>query len=456
MESKPEDKKIETVKVEEAKTENDKVEDKKEEPLTVTAAVKTTNEDIENTVEENDLISKDLTWDELGVSEEIKKALLEMEFIKPSKIQSTTFPLVMKNPPGHLIAQAKNGAGKTGAFGIATISRIDKSNPNIQAIVFAHTRELVNQIEGVLKNIAKYTQIKITALKSDSHDLGQIVVTTPGSFEGTFIKRKKIDLLKDLKILVLDEADYMVNQETTKIICDKTFKMFHDNKFSVQVLFFSATFSQENFKTIKKYFKKANMIEIKKEELTLNNVKQLYYNAKKREDKITFVEEYLKRNIQNERVIIFVNTKEFTVRLQQTLREKGYKVFILMGGDMDPKERDATIKKFEAGEIQILITTNLLARGYDERLIKLVINFDVPTKPDPRTKAYVADVENYLHRIGRTGRFGTKGIGLTLLSGDQDLRLIRQIEEFYQIKMEEITDLEELLKQFKEYLLISY
>jgi hypothetical protein len=110
---------------------------------------------LENLVEENDLLAKDQTWDEMGVNEKIKEGLLEMDFIKPSKIQSTTFPLIIKNPPNHLVAQAKNGAGKTGAFGLGVLSRIDEKNKNIQAIIFAHTRELVNQIADVLSKMAK-------------------------------------------------------------------------------------------------------------------------------------------------------------------------------------------------------------------------------------------------------------------------------------------------------------
>lgn len=438
----------------EAKPEEAKQETTNEEP----EVVKTTNEEIENTVEENDLISKDMTWDDLGVNEDIKKGLLEMGFMKPSKIQSTTYPLIMKNPPGHLIAQAKNGAGKTGAFGLGIVSKIDTSKDNIQAIVFAHTRELVLQITDVLSKIAKFTKIKITAIVPQVKitEYGHIVVSTPGSFETHFLKKKaSLDQLKDVKCLVLDEADFMVTNEVTIRICDSTFKKFHDNKFSVQVLFFSATFTPENFKTIKKYFKKANMIELKKEELTLNNVRQLYFKTENRDKKVDFVEEYLKNSFEQERVIIFVNTKDFTVRLQQTLTKRGYKVYILMGGDMDPKNRDETIKRFNSGEIQILITTNVLARGYDEKLVKLVINFDIPVKHDNKTKTTVADVETYLHRIGRTGRFGAKGIGLTLITKDEE-NYLKQIEQHYGSKIEQINALDDLIKEFKEFLLINY
>jgi ATP-dependent RNA helicase DDX19/DBP5 len=443
---------------EEKKEEKSAFEDVKEKPSETDKndiPVRSTVEDIENLIEENDLISKDETWDEMGVKESIKEGLLEMDFIKPSKIQSTTFPLIMKNPPIHLIAQAKNGAGKTGAFGLGILSKIDESNKDIQAIVFAHTRELVNQIAEVLKKMAKKTNIQVDALlQSDEKDkaLGQVVVITPGHFDNVFLKRKSYKL-DSLKNLVLDEADYMLTNEITLKVVDKTFKLFQDKKLKVQILFFSATYTPKHYKIIKQYYKKANMIELKREDLTLANVKQLYYIANGPEGKIDFIEEYLKRSIENERVIIFVNSRDFTVKLQTKLKEKGYKIYILMGGDMDPKNRDETIRRFQNGQIQILITTNLLARGYDEKLVKLVINFDIPIKPDPiHHDKKITDYATYLHRIGRTGRFGTKGIGLTLLKGKEELKSLKEIESYYKAEMHEIKSLDELTDEFKKFL----
>ena len=414
---------------------------------------------LENLVEENDLLAKDQTWDEMGVNEKIKEGLLEMDFIKPSKIQSTTFPLIIKNPPNHLVAQAKNGAGKTGAFGLGVLSRIDEKNKNIQAIIFAHTRELVNQIADVLSKMAKKTEIKVNALlpsENKNVEVGQVVVITPGHFDNVFLKKKAYKL-DSLKVLVLDEADYMLTNDVTEKVVNKTFKFFQDKKLPVQILFFSATYNQSHYKRIKQFYKKANMIELKREELTLDNVKQLYYIANNQDGKVDFIEEYLKRSIENERVIIFVNSRDFTVQLQQKLVSKGYKVYILMGGDMDPQNRDETIKRFKNGEIQILITTNVLSRGYDEKLVKLVINFDIPNKPDnnnPNRK--ITDYATYLHRIGRTGRFGTKGIGLTLLSGKEELKYLKEIESFYKCQMTEIKSLDELTKEFKEFLYKNY
>jgi ATP-dependent RNA helicase DDX19/DBP5 len=405
--------------------------------------------------DENELFDQNATWESLGLTDNLRTGLIEMGFIKPSKIQASTYPSVMKKPYSHLIAQAPNGSGKTGAFGIATLARVDESINAIQAIIFAHTKELVVQITQNLTLMAKNTKIVVSGLEKDKmpkkNEIGQVVITTPGTFENTFLQKKMYDFSK-LKILVLDEADYMIGTDLTMNICDKTFKYFTKNEMQVQVIVFSATYTPENFQTFKKYFKKAVMIAVKKEMLTLKNVKQLYFHCKSREEKVEFVEDYLKRSMENERVIIFVNTRDFTAKLQAKLISKGYKVYILMGGNMDPQERYQTVEKFKKGEIQILITTNLLSRGFDEKLVKLIINFDIPTKKNNQSGMIEVDMENYLHRIGRTGRFGTKGIGLTLISDGKELNMIKELEDFYKSNIQQIKSLDDLLDDFKKLL----
>jgi len=156
----------------------------------------------------------------------------------------------------------------------------------------------------------------------------------------------------------------------------------------------------------------------------------------------------LKSSIENERVIIFINSRENVINLQSNLVKRGYKVFLLMGGDMDRDERDETVKRFKNGEIQILITTNLLSRGFDEKLVKLVINYEMPIKYE-NNKARGVDLECYLHRIGRTGRFNTKGIGLSLVLG-REVEWVEEIEKFYSCKMDKITSLDEMMAEFKK------
>ena len=162
------------------------------------------------------------------------------------------------------------------------------------------------------------------------------------------------------------------------------------------------------------------------------------------------IEEYLKTSIENERCIIFVNTARYTIELKEKLSQKGYKVYLLMGKDMDRENRDLTIKKFISGEIQILITTDIISRGFDEKLVKLVINFDIPVNWEKRDEpAY----DTYLHRIGRTGRFGTKGIGLNLVKDDDRIHeydLLMQIEKYYSSHIVEIKSIDSLMEEFKK------
>ena len=409
---------------------------------------------IKNMIEDSFLLTSVKTWDELGIKPEIKKGLLEMDFISPSKVQSTTFPLIMKEPRLNVVAQAKNGSGKTGAFGLGVISSIDENSKNIQAVVFAHTRELVKQIEEVLTKMAKYTKVKVTALlsgESEPNEYGQIIVITPGHFENCFLKRNKGEI-NNLKMMVLDEADYMLTNEVTSKVFDRTFKLFQKAQMKVQILFFSATFDVRCFKFIKRFYTNAYMIELKKEELTLDNVSQLYEVCETPDKKVSFIEEYLKISQGSQRVIIFANKRDYVVKLQENLLKRGYKVYILMGGDMALSNRDETIKKFSKGEIQILITTDLLSRGYDERSVKLVINFDLPVKKT-RDGNFEPDYETYLHRIGRTGRFGTKGIGVNLCCGKRDMDVLKSIEKYYKTKIEKMKSLEELLEELKKFYL---
>ena len=453
-ETKKEDTKEETKK-EDAKEEANEVEDAGEKG-DVEVPVKAQVDEkvgLKNMVDDNFLLSTVTTWEQLGVKEEIKKGLLDMRFAIPSKIQSTTFPLIMKEPRTHLVAQAKNGSGKTAAFGLGVISSIDTSMKDIQAVVFAHTRELVIQIEDVLKKIAKFTEIKINAILTGSNEppeYGQIIVMTPGHFENCFLKKNK-DLLKNLKLMVLDEADFMLTNDVTSKIVDRTFNLFKKNKWNVQILFFSATFDTKCYKFIKRFYDNAYMIELQKEQLTLENVKQLYKSCKDPKEKVKFVEEYLKVSLGSERVIIFSNRRDNVLKLRENLLNDGYKPYILMGGDMALSNRDETIRRFRNGEIQILITTDVLARGYDEKLVKLVINYDLPVKKT-RNGNFEPDCETYLHRIGRTGRFGTKGIAVNLCCGKRDMEIILSLEQYYKTKVEEMKSFDELIKELKKYI----
>jgi len=398
---------------------------------------------------ENEYLAKE-SWDEIGVKDNIKKGLLEMNFIKPSKIQAVAFEIINNYPDKHLVAQSQNGSGKTAGFSVPTLNKIDEKVDEVQAIIFAHNREMTNQIAKICLSISKHTSIKVSAIKKEnSAEKGHVIICTPGQFQKIFLDKKQFSL-NYLKMIVLDEADYLIKTEVSKIVIQNLFQSITQMKIQPQILFFSATFEKEEYKFISSFFKgKVQSIKLQKEALTLKYVKQYYIICNNNKDQK--IEEYLKANINSERVIIFVNSRNNTVNLQQRLQSKGYKVFILMGGDMDPANRDETVKRFNSGQIQILITTDLLSRGFDERLVKLVINYDLPITKDPNSPHLVPAMDTYLHRIGRTGRFGTKGIGLTLVD-EKYIKNIKEIEEFYSSKIEEIKSMDDLIAEFKKLL----
>ena len=449
-EEKKEEKK-EEVKVEEKKEDKkdkEEADDKKESEAIVKSIDKKIG--IQNMAQDKDIKSEAKTWDDLGVKENIKKGLLEMDFIEPSKIQSISFPLIMKEPRYSVIAQAKNGSGKTGAFGLGVISSIDENSKDIQAVILGLTRELIIQIKGVLEQMTKNTNIKITQVLKDEEpkEYGQIVVITPVYFETWFLKKNK-NAIKNLKMMVLDEADEIIKNETTWPAVKRAFTIFQKEKMKVQVLFFSATFNNYCLKQIKGFYNTVYMIELKKEELTLEKVTQLYQECRTPEEKIDFINKYLEISEGSQRAIIFVNTRDYVLKLKEKLGQKGRRVFILMGKDMNPKNRDETIRRFRNGDIHVLITTNVLARGYDERSVKLVINFDLPVRK-LKDGSYEPDYESYLHRIGRTGRFGTEGIGLNLCCAKYDYVNLQKIEKFYKTKIEKMKSLDELMEQLKK------
>ncbi len=422
-------------------------------------AISDPNNQVENLFEGKEAYLSEATWEQLKIREDVKKNLLDMKFEKPSHIQAVAIPMINRTPYHNLIAQSRNGSGKTGAFLLGILGRVDENDNNLQVVIFAHTRELVNQIFSILNTMVAGTNIKTCALLNTNKDapLGHICVTNPGLFENIVLSNpKKSRFLDKLRCLVLDEADHMLHTDITLKVFADCCEHFKKKKIDVQLILFSATISDDDLKLLKKYVNKAIIMQASKESLTLKNVRQLFYNAKSKDDKISFIESYLQKSIDQERVIIFVNTREGTKKLQENLVQKGFKVFILMGGDMDPTERDRTIENFNKGNIQILITTNVLARGFDEKLVKLIVNFDLPQIRE-NNGIYKPDAPTYLHRIGRTGRFGSHGIGLTLIdSSKNQLPLLKEIEKIYSSKIEEIKSLDELMEYFKKVISMKF
>ena len=367
-----------------------------------------------------------MRFNELNLSREVLQAIEEMGFVNPSEVQEGTIPEILD---GHdLLAQAQTGTGKTASFGIPMIEKIQDNNyETLQGLVLVPTRELARQVSEELKKLSKHkTFIRVLAIYGGA-DMGKqlrelkrgasIVVGTPGRIMD-HMKRKTLDL-SHLKFLVLDEADEIFDmgfRDDMKTIIEKT----NDDR---QTLFFSATFDNEIKEFSKLYQTNPKKVIIEKKELTAEKIKQYYLELNR-----NMKTEILNRLIlihKPKKSIIFCNTKRMVENLEEEIAQKGYKVDSLHG-DMRQSSRDNVMKKFRKGTIDVLIATDVAARGLDVSDIDIVFNYDLPQQ-----------AEYYVHRIGRTARAGKKGLSFTFVTS-RDYPKFREIEKYANIKMERI------------------
>lgn len=367
-----------------------------------------------------------MRFNELNLSREVLQAIEEMGFVNPSEVQEGTIPEILDG--NDLLAQAQTGTGKTASFGIPMIEKIvDNNYESLQGLVLVPTRELARQVSEELKKLSKHkTFIRVLAIYGGA-DMGKqlrelkrgasIVVGTPGRVMD-HMKRKTIDL-SDLKFLVLDEADEMFDmgfRDDMKTIIEKT----NDDR---QTLFLSATFDNEIKEFSKLYQNNPKKVIIEKKELTAEKIKQYYLELNR-----NMKTEILNRLIlihKPKKSIIFCNTKRMVENLEDEIAQKGYKVDSIHG-DMRQSSRDNVMKKFRKGTIDVLIATDVAARGLDVSDIDIVFNYDLPQQ-----------AEYYVHRIGRTARAGKKGLSFTFVTS-RDYPKFREIEKYANIKMERI------------------
>ena len=353
----------------------------------------------------------------VNLNENIQKALEEMGFESSTQIQQEAIPVILEGKD--IIGQSNTGTGKTAAFGIPILEKIDKDLKLPQAIVLLPTRELAVQVANEFRKIGKYmdgiktvsvyggADIKdqITKLKNGA----QIIVGTPGRIID-LIDRKVIKLTQ-LKVAVLDEADEMLKmgfREDIEMILG-------DVNHTTQTLLFSATIPEGIAKIIKKFQKNPVIIKTMREGITAKEVKQSYFLVK-HSDKV----EALTRIIDTytpKLTLIFCNTKKSVDDLYDVLTEKGYNCDKIHG-DIKQSQRIDTLTRFNNGVIDVLIATDVAARGLDIKEVEAVINFEVPGKED-----------YYVHRIGRTGRAGREGASFTLASS-KEIKKIENIERY--------------------------
>lgn len=350
----------------------------------------------------------------LGLGKEILRALQDMGFEEPSPIQARTIPLVMEGRD--VIGQAQTGTGKTAAFGMPILERIDYSKPVVQALVVAPTRELSVQVAEEITRIGKYKRVKtlpvyggqsierqISAIRRGAH----VITGTPGRLLD-HIRRKTLRL-DQISVVVLDEADEMLDMgfiEDIEAILSET-------PSERQTLLFSATMPAPIVKLAQRYMKDPVHAVVNVHEMTVPLIEQVYYEVKER-DRIDALSRVLDTE-ENVRGIIFCRTKRGVDELTEALRSRGYQADAIHG-DLNQAQRNRVMKDFRAGQVELLVATDVAARGLDIENLTHVINYDIPQDP-----------EAYVHRIGRTGRAGRTGKAITLIH-PKDFKQLKLIE----------------------------
>ncbi|KAJ7455233.1 P-loop containing nucleoside triphosphate hydrolase protein [Mycena galericulata] len=400
------------------------------------------------------------TFEELGLHQDLLRGIYDMGFSKPSKIQERALPLLLANPPTNMIGQSQSGTGKTAAFVLTMLSRIDFTKNTTQAICLAPSRELARQIMSVVVSMGKFTPVQTEyAIKENlANDSGpitaHIVVGTPGTM--TALMRKRILDVSNVRVFVLDEADNMLDQDG---LGDQTLRVKNmlPRDPPVQILLFSATFPDHVRSFASKFAPSANKIELQKEELSVAGIRQFYMDCRNEDHKYDIlVRLYALLTVGQS--IIFCQHKHTADRISARMTAEGHKVASLHGAK-DPAERDAIIDNFRDGREKVLITTNVIARGIDILQVNMVVNYDLPLMYERNAggggqggNLDKPDIETYIHRIGRTGRFGRRGISINFVHDKKTWLQMEQIEKetrqkILRIETNDVDEMEEKMKE---------
>jgi ATP-dependent RNA helicase len=361
----------------------------------------------------------------MGLNDNLVRGIYAYGFEKPSAIQQRAIVQIIKGRD--VIAQAQSGTGKTATFSIGVLQSLDITSRETQALVLSPTRELAQQIQKVILALGDYQNVTCHACvggKSVAEDIRQldngvhVVSGTPGRVFD-MISRHTLRT-RNIKMLVLDEADEMLNLGFKEQIYD----VYRYLPPATQVVLVSATLTPDVLQITKKFMNNPIRILVKRDEITLEGIKQFFVAVEKEEWKFdTLCDLYDTLTITQ--AVIFCNTRRKVDWLTDRMRKNNFTVSS-MHGEMPQNERDEIMKAFRSGESRVLITTDIFARGIDIQQVSLVINYDLPNNR-----------ELYIHRIGRSGRFGRKGVAINFVK-NEDIRILRDIEQFYATQIDEM------------------
>lgn len=364
------------------------------------------------------------SFDDMDLPENLLRGVYGFGFERPSVIQ--TKAIVPIKEGRDVLAQAQSGTGKTGTFTIGSLCRVDPELKQVQVLVLVPVRELANQIYDVVKGISTHMGISVYAatggppLKDDIRAIergAQFLIGTPGRIfdlmNRDILRRDKI------RVLVFDEADQMLEdrfKEQVMCILRKGFPK------EMQVALFSATMDEDVLFVANQLLQNPLRILIKPEEVPLDGIKQFFVELDKEDWKYDVLCDLYQQLTINQ-ALIYCNKRQRAEWLAEKMGSQGFPLSFIHG-EMDVEERKRRMADFRKGNVRVLIATDMLARGIDVQQVSLVINFELPT-----------DRANYIHRIGRAGRFGRKGVTINLIS-PEDRRALGEIESFFKIKME--------------------
>ena len=389
------------------------------------------NEDNQNIVEVpmelEEPIETFTKWDELDIEPKILRGIYGYGFENPSPIQSKAIIPIIKGKD--IIAQAQSGTGKTAAFTIGALSKINISDNYTQVLIMSPTHELTRQITTVITGISDMmTGIRIKTIIGGSSinedienmrsNLPHIIVGCPGRVYD-MIRRKHINASR-LKLVIIDEADEMLSTGFKEQI----YNIFQYLNKNVQLALFSATLPNNIFQITNKFMRNPVKICVKAESLTLEGIKQYYIALEDDKQKYDTLKD-LYQFISFSQCIIYCNSVNRVSDLYEAMKEDNFPVCCIHSS-MDNSEREKAFSEFRNGHSRVLISSNVTARGIDIQQVSIVINFDLPR-----------DIHTYLHRIGRSGRWGRKGTGINFITR-RDITKMREIESYYSTQIEEL------------------
>lgn len=366
-------------------------------------------------------------WDDLDNDPNILRGIYTYGFERPSPIQKKAIkPIIMGKD---IIAQAQSGTGKTAAFGIGALSIINLNDNFTQVLILSPTKELAKQTSNVLQQIGSMMNgLKIQTVYGGSHyedfnnfsdkNTPHIICGCPGRVYD-LMRRDKITS-KKIKLIILDEADEMLSSGFK----EQVYNIFQHFNNDIQVGLFSATLPNSVFPIINKIMRNPVKICVKAEQLTLEGISQFYVavdDDRQKYDTLKHIYKY----VSVSQCIIYCNSIRRVSDLYDAMKEDDFPV-CRIHSNMDKNERDDSFKEFKNGKSRVLISSNVTARGIDIQQVSIVINFDMPK-----------DLHTYLHRIGRSGRWGRKGVGINFITR-RDISKIKEIESYYACEIKEI------------------